>query len=45
MQHQALTRYLETALGSAVQIQALRPLTGDESACAMKESGAEPGRV
>ncbi len=43
MQHQALTRYLETALGSTVQIQALRPLTGDESACAMKESGVEPG--
>ncbi|MDE2484060.1 MAG: phosphotransferase [candidate division NC10 bacterium] len=40
VQHRALARYLETTLGGVVQVQAVRPLTGDEPSIVGKELGA-----
>lgn len=37
MQHEALVRYLEAALGGVVRVQAVRPLTGDEPTLVVKE--------
>lgn len=43
MQRQALVRYLEAVLGGIVQVQDLRPLTGDEPTLAVKESSVLRG--
>ena len=43
VQHEALAQYLKVALGGVVQVQALRPLTGDESIFAVKEPGVLRG--
>ncbi|MDE2058899.1 MAG: phosphotransferase [candidate division NC10 bacterium] len=44
VQHEALAHYLEAVLGGVVQVQAVRPLTGDESPIAGKDLGVLRGR-
>jgi len=43
VQHEALAQYLKVALGGVVQVQAIRPLTGDEPTFAVKEPGVLRG--
>ncbi|MBZ0169062.1 aminoglycoside phosphotransferase [Candidatus Methylomirabilis lanthanidiphila] len=43
LQHKALAQYLEAALGGVVQVQAVRPITGDESHVVGKEPGVLHG--
>ncbi len=43
VQHKALARYLEAVLGDVVQVQAVRPLTGDGSSIVGKEPGVLQG--
>jgi hypothetical protein len=44
VQHEALAHYLEAALGGFVQVQAVRPLTGEESPIPGKAPGVLQGR-
>lgn len=43
IRHEALTAYLEAVLGGVVQVQALRPLTGDGPVVAVRESSVPQG--
>ncbi len=43
LQHKALTHYLEAALGGVVQVQAVRPLTGDGPSIVGQELGVLHG--
>ncbi|NJD68896.1 MAG: aminoglycoside phosphotransferase family protein, partial [candidate division NC10 bacterium] len=43
LQHKALAHYLEAALGGVVQVQAVRPLTGEEPSIVGRELGTLHG--